>query len=326
MAKVLVVAEHRDGRLKKSTFELIGASAAAGNETHAVLLGEGVADSLNIMAKELGTYGASKVHVAQGPALKFYTAEAYSKVVADLAKSLGSEIILASHTPTGRDFMPRVAAKLGVGLASDCTQLAFEGSSIKVRRPIYSGKATAEVEFVGAGPRLATVRPNALGAPRADASKTAEVINITPDVGTLKTKVLEVVKGQSARPDVTEASIVISGGRSLKSAENFKLLEDLADTVGAAVGASRAAVDAGFRPHRDQVGQTGKVVSPSLYMAFGISGAIQHLAGMRTSKTIVAVNTDAEAPIFQLADYGVVGDLFALVPLIKEEFKKIKEH
>lgn len=322
MAKVFVVAEHRDGRLKKSTFELVGASAAAGNETHAILLGEGVAD----LAKELGTYGASKVHVAQNAALKFYTAEAYSKVVADIVKSTGAEILLASHTPTGRDFMPRVAAKLGVGLASDCTQLAFEGSSIKVRRPVYSGKATAEVEFIGSGPRLATIRANALGAPKPDASKTAEVINVTPDLGALKTKVLEIVKGQSARPDVTEASIVISGGRSLKSADNFKILEELADTVGAAVGASRAAVDAGFRPHRDQVGQTGKVVSPSLYMAFGISGAIQHLAGMRTSKVIVAVNTDPEAPIFQLADYGVVGDLFTLVPLIKEEFKKIKEH
>jgi electron transfer flavoprotein alpha subunit len=322
MAKVFVVAEHRDGRLKKSTFELIGASAAAGNETHAILLGDGVTD----LAKELGTYGAQKVHVGQNPALKFYTAESYAKVVTDIVKSQGAEIVLASHTPTGRDFMPAVAAKLGVGLASDCTQLAFEGSSIKVRRPVYSGKATAEVEFIGGGPRLATVRPNALGAPKADASKTAEVINITVDLGAQKTKVLEVVKGASARPDVTEASVVISGGRSLKSAENFKMLEDLADVLGAAVGASRAAVDAGYRPHRDQVGQTGKVVSPSLYMAFGISGAIQHLAGMRTSKVIVAVNTDPEAPIFQLADYGVVCDLFTLVPLLKEEFKKVREH
>jgi electron transfer flavoprotein alpha subunit len=322
MAKVFVVAEHRDGRLKKSTFELLGASAAAGNETHAILLGEGVAD----LAKELGQYGAQKVHVAQDAALKLYSAEAYTKAVTQIAKAGGAEVILASHTPTGRDFMPRVAAQLNVGLASDCTQLSFDGGKIKARRPVYSGKATAEVEFIGSGPQMATVRANALGIPKPDASKSAEVINATVDLGGLKTKVLEVIKGTSARPDVTEASIVVSGGRSLKSAENFKILEDLADVLGAAVGASRAAVDSGFRPHRDQVGQTGKVVSPTLYMAFGISGAIQHLAGMRTSKVIVAVNSDAEAPIFQLADYGVVGDLFAIVPLLKDEFKKIKEH
>lgn len=322
MAKVFVVAEHRDGKLKKATFELIGASSAAGNETHAILLGDGVAD----LAKELGQYGAKSIHVAQHPALKFYTAEAYSKVVADVVKTGAPDIVLASHTPTGRDFMPRVAAKLNAGLASDCTQVSFEGNKIKARRPVYSGKATAEVEFLGSGPQLATVRPNTFGAPKADASKSAEVINVSADLGELKTKVTEVVKGASARPDVTEASIVVSGGRSLKSAENFKIIEEMADVLGAAVGASRAAVDAGFRPHRDQVGQTGKVVSPALYIACGISGAIQHLAGMRTSKTIVAINTDPEAPIFQLADYGVVGDLFQVVPALTQEFKKIKEH
>ena len=322
MAKVLIIAEQRDGRLKKSTFELIGASAAAGNETHAVLLGEGVAD----LAKELGTYGAQKVHLAQNAALKFYTGEAYSKVVLGVIKAVSPEIILTSHSPTGRDLLPRIAARLGVGMASDCNQVSFEGGKLKARRPVYAGKATVEVEFVGAGPQVATIRPNSLGAPKADAAKTAEVVPVTVDLGALKTKVTEVVKGSSGRPDVTEASIVVSGGRSLKSAENFKILEELADVLGAAVGASRAAVDAGFRPHRDQVGQTGKVVSPSLYIACGISGAIQHLAGMRTSKVIVAINTDPEAPIYQLADYGVVCDLFTLVPLLKEEFKKVKEH
>lgn len=322
MAKIVIIAEHRDGKLKKSTFELIGASAAAGNETHAILLGDSVAE----LAKELGHYGAKTVHVAQNAALKFYTAEAYSNVIFPILKSLSPDVVLASHTPTGRDFMPRIAARLGVGLASDCTRLTFEGSKIKVLRPVYAGKAMAEVEFLGSGPQVATVRPNSLGIPKPDASKAAEIVNATAEVGTLKTKVLEVVKGSTARPDVAEAPIVISGGRSLKNSENFKILEEIADTLGAAVGASRAAVDAGYRPHRDQVGQTGKVVSPTLYIACGISGAIQHLAGMRSSKVIVAINLDAEAPIFQVADYGIVGDLFAVLPLLKDEFKKVKEH
>jgi electron transfer flavoprotein alpha subunit len=322
MAKVFVVAEHRDGRLKKSTFELLGASAAAGNETHALLLGEGVGG----LAKELGTYGAKTVHVAESPQLKFYTSEAYSKVILAVLQSAKPDVVLASHTPTGRDLMPRIAARLGVGLASDCTQLAFDGGKLKVRRPVYAGKATVEVEFLGSGPQVATVRANALGVPKPDAGKSAEIVKVAADIGQTQTQVLEVVKGSSGRPDVTEASIVVSGGRSLKSAENFKILEEMADVLGAAVGASRAAVDAGYRPHRDQVGQTGKVVSPALYIACGISGAIQHLAGMRTSKVIVAINTDPEAPIFQVADYGVVCDLFTLVPLLKEEFKKVKEH
>jgi electron transfer flavoprotein alpha subunit len=322
MAKVLIVAEHRDGKLKKSTFELVGASAAAGNETHVALLGEGVAE----LAAEIGNYGANKVHVGENAALKLYSAEAYTAVVAELAKTLSPDVILASHTPTGRDFMPRLARRLDVGLASDCVTLAFEGNGIKVRRPVYSGKATAEVEFLGSGPRLATIRANALGVGKPDSGKSAESVTFAPNVGDLKTKTLEVVKGASARPDVTEAAIVVSGGRAMKSADNFKLIEGLADVLGAAVGASRAAVDAGYRPHRDQVGQTGKVVSPALYIACGISGAIQHLAGMRTSKTIVAINTDPEAPIYQVADYGVVADLFQVVPVLTEEFKKIKDH
>lgn len=320
MAKVFVIAEQRDGRLKKSTFELLNASSAAGNETHAILLGEGVGS----LANELAHYGAQKVHVADSPALKNYTSEAYSKVILDVLKQGAPDVVLASHTPTGRDLMPRVAARLGVGQASDCTELAFDGGKLKLRRPVYAGKATCEVEFLGSGPQVATVRPNALGVPKPDTSKTTEIVNVTPDLGEQKTKVLEVSKGASGRPDVTEASVVISGGRSLKSSENFKLIEELADEMGAAVGASRAAVDAGYRPHRDQVGQTGKVVSPTLYIACGISGAIQHLAGMRTSKTIVAINTDPEAPIFQVADYGVVADLFTFVPLFKEEVKKLK--
>ena len=322
MATVLIVAEHRDGRLKKSTFELLGASSAAGNDTHAVILGENVAE----LAKELGQYGAKKVHAIQDTSLKLYSCEAYVETLANLMKGFKPDVILASHTPTGREFMPKLAARLGVGLASDCTQLTFEGTKIKVRRPVYAGKATAEVEFLGGGPQMATIRANALGIPKPDTGKSAEVVTGGATLSGLKTQALEVVKGSSGRPDVTEASIVISGGRAMKNAENFKLLEETADVIGAAVGASRAAVDAGYRPHRDQVGQTGKVVSPTLYIACGISGAIQHLAGMRTSKVIVAINTDAEAPIFQVADYGIVGDLYTVIPALKEEFKKLKEH
>ena len=322
MAKVLVVAEQRDGKLKKSTLELLGASSASGNETHAVLLGSGIGG----LAPELAHSGANHVHTVDDAILKYYTNEAYARAVLKVVETMKPDIILASHTPTGKDLMPAISAKLGVGLASDCTQMAFEGAKIKVRRPVYAGKATCEVEFVGSGPQIATIRANAIGLPKADSSKSVSPAAVSVDFSGLKSKVLDVVIGSTGRPDVTEASVVISGGRSMKNAENFKILEETADTIGAAVGASRAAVDSGFRPHRDQVGQTGKVVSPSLYIACGISGAIQHLAGMRTSKVIVAINTDPEAPIFQVADYGIVGDLFTIVPLLKEEFKKLKEH
>lgn len=213
MAKVFVIAEQRDGRLKRTTFELLSASATAGNETHAVLLGESVAG----VAQELAHYGANTVHLIENAALKFYTAEAYSKAVCEVLKTQSPDIVLAAHSPTGRDFMPRVAAHFDVGLVSDCTQLAFDGTQIKVRRPVYAGKATAEVEFLGAGIRMATVRPNALGVPKQDTSKTAKVIPTAIDFSGLKTKVLEVVKGNSARPDVTEAAAVVSGGRAMKN-------------------------------------------------------------------------------------------------------------
>lgn len=322
MAKALIVAEHRNGKLKKTTFELLGAASQAGLETHAVLLGQGVQK----LASELGAYGAQVVHVGENSALQYYSADAYTQAISGLVSQLKPDYVIASHTPTGRDFMPHLAAKLQAGLVSDCTVVQFNGDQVTLRRPVYSGKAIAEVGFVGTGVKLITVRANALGIPKPDASKSAKTETLSVSLGDLKTKVLEEVKGASERPDVTEAPIVVSGGRAMKNPENFKILEEMADVLGAAVGASRAAVDAGYRPHRDQVGQTGKVVSPALYIACGISGAIQHLAGMRTSKTIVAINTDPEAPIFQVADYGVVGDLFEVVPVLTEEFKKVKEH
>lgn len=320
MTKVFVFAEQSNGHIKKATYELLGASSIAGNETHAILFGNDVAD----LTKELGAYGAQKVYLAQDLMLKHYTAEVYSKVILEILKSESPDIVLAAHTSIGRDLMPHVAAQLDTGLASDCTELKFENGKFSVRRPLFSGKVTAEVEFIGPGPQLATIRPNVVKLPEPDFSRSVEVVKINPNLANLKTKVIEVMKGTSFRPDIAESSVVIAGGRALKSAENFKVLEDLADILGAAVGASRAAVDASYRSHSDQVGQTGKVISPNLYIACGISGNTQHLAGMRTSKVIVAINTDPQAPIFQVADYGIVCDLFTFIPLLTREFKKLK--
>lgn len=322
MAKFLIIAEHRDGKLKKSNFELIGAASQAGHDVSVALL----TDSAGGMVDELGSYGAKTVFVAEKPEFKFYNPEAYLKGAQEAQKSASADYVMMVHTPTGRDLMPRLAARLGAGLASDCTQVDLSQNPVKCKRPVYAGKALCEVEFLGSGPKLITARANTFSAPKADPSKKATAQALNVDVGSLKTTVKEVVKASLGRPDVTEASIVVSGGRSLKSADGFKILEEMADVIGAAVGASRAAVDSGFRPHRDQVGQTGKVVSPTLYIACGISGAIQHLAGMRTSKTIVAINTDPQAPIFQVADYGIVADLFKVVPLLTQELKKLKEH
>ncbi len=319
MAKLLVFVEQRDGKAKKSSFELIAAAAKAGHETHAVLIGASVSG----LAGECAQYGAQAVHAVENASLDKYTSDAYAKALQGAIKALSPEIVLASHTPMGKDLMPYLSALCDAGLASDCTSLEFDGAKLKLKRPLYSGKATAEVEFLGGGLQLATIRPNAIGLPKPDTSKSATATALSVDVSGTKGKCLEVQKGASTRPDVTESSIVVSGGRSLKTAENFKILEELADAVQGAVGASRAAVDAGLRPHRDQVGQTGKVVAPQLYIAAGISGAIQHLAGMRTSKVIVAINSDPQAPIFQIADYAIVGDLFQVVPAITAEIKKL---
>jgi electron transfer flavoprotein alpha subunit len=321
MSRVIVIAEQRDGRLKKTSFELLGLSSSAGHETHAVILGHGVEN----LATELAHYGADKVYVIDHETLNYYNAEAYTQALSGFLLSEKPDYILASHTPTGRDFMPHLAAKIDAGLASDCTKVEFDGNQVKAWRPVYSGKAVAEVEFLGDGVKMLTIRPNAIGAAQPDPSKTGSVEKIEVSLDGLKTKTTELMKGSAVRPDVTEATTVVSGGRSLKNADNFKYLEDLADQLNAAVGASRAAVDAGYRPHQDQVGQTGKVVSPQLYIACGISGAIQHLAGMRTSKTIVAVNSDPDAPIFQVADYSVTADLFEFIPVFTEEVKKLKE-
>lgn len=321
--KVLIFCEHANGKVKKGSLELLSNVATwSGTEAHAIVLG--APGTTETLAAEINHYAPHTLHIAEHANLAHYSSDGFAKVVADAAKAIGADAILTSVTAQSKDFFPRVAVKLDTGMASDCTEVSLAGDKLAAKRPLYSGKVTATVEFKGAKPYIASVRPNALGM-KAEKAGTAAVNKLAADPGTPKALVKEVVAkaGGAAKVDLTEADRIVAGGRSLKSAENFKILEDLASVIHGTVGASRAAVDAGFRPHTDQVGQTGKTVSPTLYMAFGISGAIQHLAGMRTSKVIVAVNSDANSPIFQKADFGAVGDLFQIVPALTEEFKKI---
>jgi electron transfer flavoprotein alpha subunit len=240
-----------------------------------------------------------------------------------LVKETQPEILLGAATPLGKSCLPSLAAALATGLASDCTDLKIDGGKLVATHPVYSGKALVDIRIPNSKPQMAMIRPNSFGTTTPQAGATAAVEKKAANPGEVKAQTLDVVQGAAGKVDLTEAEVIVSGGRAMKNAENFKILDQLAAVIGATVGASRAAVDSGYAPHDMQVGQTGKVVNPKLYMAFGISGAIQHLAGMRTSKVIVAVNKDPEAPIFQKADYGIVGDLFEVVPMLTEEFKKV---
>ncbi|MCW2279080.1 electron transfer flavoprotein subunit alpha/FixB family protein [Heliophilum fasciatum] len=313
MAKVWVVVEAKEGQIKKVTYEMIGLASQLG-EVEAVVVGSGVKD----LAPGLGAYGVGKVYVVDQPELAEYTTARYTRVLAELIGQEQPAKVLIANTAQGRDFAPRVAQRLGLGQISDVT--GYEQGQFV--RPIYSGKALAQAEAVAAQ-AIITVRPNVFNAVSAGAG-TAEVVERTVALqpNDLLEVVREVAKQVSVRPELTEANIICSGGRGLKEPANFKLIEDLADVLGAAVGASRAAVDAGWRHHSFQVGQTGKTVSPQVYFAIGISGAIQHLAGMGSSKVIVAINKDPEANIFKVADYGIVGDLFEVVPVLTEELRK----
>ena len=321
---VWIVAEQRDGEIRKITYELVSegrrVADALGQELTVLLLGSNVKEK----AAELGQYGADKVMVADDPRLAVYTTDAYVSVIAELAKANDPAILLLGASVQGKDLSGRLSAKLGVGMAQDCTAFSIEDGNLVAIRPIYAGKAYAKVTFENSWPQMATARPNVMSINEPDASKSAEVTDagFSLDEGALKTKVVDTIKDESGKVDLTEADKIVSGGRGMKGPENYTVLEELADLIGASVGASRSAVDAGWRPHSDQVGQTGKVVSPNLYVACGISGAIQHMAGMSTSKVIVAINKDPDAPIFQKADYGVVGDLFDVVPALTQEVKK----
>jgi len=321
---VWTIAEQRDGEIRKISYELVSEGRrladALGQELTVVLLGADIKDK----AGEFGAYGADKVLVADDPRLEPYTTDAYVSVISQLVKANDPALLLLGASVQGKDLAGRLAARLDVAMAQDCTAFAVEEGNLVATRPIYAGKAYAKVTFVNSWPQLATARTKVMAVNEPDPSRTAEVSDatFTLDDAELKTKVVEALRDESGKVDLTEADKIVSGGRGMKGPENYNILEELADVIGASVGASRSAVDAGWRPHTDQVGQTGKVVSPNLYVACGISGAIQHLAGMSTSKIIVAINKDPDAPIFQKADYGVVADLFDVVPALTEEAKK----
>ncbi len=320
MGNILVIGEHQDGKVKKVTQELVTkASELAGQiggEVDVVLVGHGLQNP-----GELGSFGAKKVYVVDHPKLEKYNTEGVVKVISELSNEVKPSVILGTASPLGKDLLPRLAARLGAGLATDCTDLKVESGKLLATRPMYAGKAFVDVRFEG-DLQIASARPNSFVAKAANAGAAAEVVKKDIDPGDLRAVMKEIIQGKSDKADLTEAGIIVSGGRAMKAADNFKILHELADVIGATVGASRAAVDSGYAAHDMQVGQTGKVVNPNLYIACGISGAIQHLAGMRTSKVIVAINKDAEAPIFTKADYGIVGDLFQVVPLLTQEFKK----
>ncbi len=323
MAKIFIYCEQSTGKLKKGAIEVLSNACTWGSEIHALIVGK--PGSLGEAAAEASKYAVTKVHCLENDACDTYSPEGFATVVANTAKAESADVLLTSLSAQTKDFFPRVSVKLESGMASDCTAVSLEGDTLKATRPMYAGKCYANVEFSGAKPAIATIRANALGGIKDSTGTGSDIAHVAADAGNIRTKVVEIVTSDIAKSgtiDLTEAERIVSGGRSLKNAENFTILEELASVLGATVGASRAAVDAGYRPHKDQVGQTGKTVSPVLYMAFGISGAIQHLAGMRTSKVIVAINTDSNAPIFQKADYGIVGDLFEAAPQLTKDFKE----
>ena len=319
---ILVFVEQRDGRVRPVSREALGEasrlSSALGSPVVAVCP---AASDPGLLG--LGEAGADRAIFARHDAFGSYHAAGYARAVATAAATLKPKLILFAQSAMGRDLAPRVAARLDAGLASDCTALTAEGGRLIATRPVYAGKAVQKVAFLGPI-AVVSIRPKVF-APISRPGTTAavETLAVADDPQFARARVVSVAASSAGKLDLTESEIIVSGGRGLKGPEHFKLLEDLAEALGATVGASRAVVDAGWRPHSDQVGQTGKTVSPKLYVAVGISGAIQHLAGMSSSRCIVAINKDPDAPIFKVADYGVVGDLFEIVPALTEAVRKL---
>lgn len=318
MGKILVYCEHQNKHLKRSSLELLQFAKSQGAQVTAVVFGE---DSQQL-ANEAAHHGAEVVLTFSDASMNGYNPELYSLAIEEAFKKSQAQTLLASSSSTGKDLFPKVAAKLNTGIVSDATALEISNDKVQVKKPLYAGKCFSLNQMQNSPLQIVLMRANQLPVGAADTSKSAKVEELSITKPDLKVLLKEIIKGTSEKLDLTEANVIVSGGRGLKEAANFKLLEDLAQVLGATVGASRAVVDAGWVPHSMQVGQTGKTVAPSLYIAVGISGAIQHLAGMTGSKVIVAINSDPNAPIFQKATYGIVGDYAEIIPKLTEEFKK----
>lgn len=316
--KVLVFTEVKDGKLRNVSLEAltVATQVASGGEVIAALF----SSNAETFVQDVSKHGASSLYFVKNDALSAGTSEAFSQALTQLIHDVQPDVVLAGHTSLGKDIMPRVAAKIGAGLISDCTAIETSAEPITFVRPIYAGKAFQKKSFEE-GIVFATLRPNNFEI--AENPVQTALVPFQPQITDLRTIIKEVVRKTASGVDLSEAKIVVAGGRGVKSAEGFKPLQELAEALGGAVGASRGACDADYCDYSLQIGQTGKVVTPDLYIACGISGAIQHLAGMSNSKIIVAINKDPEAPIFQIADYGIVGDLFEVVPLLTEELKKV---
>ena len=322
--EIWVFAEHQDGRVRKTTFELLSAGAEFSKKTNqpvgAVLLGSGLQETV----KSLAPF-ADKIYLMEDAVLTPYTSDAFVMGIAQLVKEHQPSVLLGGATSTGKDLFPRLAMRLQTGYAPDCTGLAMEGDGhLVATRPLFGGKVFCKMTFSEARPQMATVRNNTFLV-NENPGRSAEVISISPkiDPSSLRKKVLGLEKAAGAKLDITEADMVVAAGRGIKAADHFKMIEALADALNASVGTTRAVVDEGWRDQKDQIGKSGKNISAKLYMAFGISGAIHHVLGIGTCKTVVAVDTDPNALIFNYADYGIVGDLFQIVPALTEELKKV---
>ena len=318
---MLVLGEARDGELRNVSFETIAAAKniSGGGEVVAVLIG----DQVQSLGEEMIHYGADRVVTVEHPHLKYYTPDGFGQAFMAVYEEESPDGVVFGHTAMGKDLSPKIASKLGTGLISDVTKIEGEGDDAEFIRPIYSGKAFEKVE-IKEGLQFITIRPNNIEPLAHDASRSGDVTAKTVDITNLRSVIKDVVRKSTEGVDLSEAKVIVAGGRGVKGPEGFEPLKELADLLGGAVGASRGACDADYCDYSLQIGQTGKVVTPDLYIAAGISGAIQHVAGMSNSKVIVAINKDPEANIFKIADYGIVGDIFEIIPIMIEEIKKIK--